>query len=174
MLLSLTFNPLYVAWQGFKPPVYFEARFSYLVCFLMIFIAYQGYCKLQAVSSKRLHLVFGVIGICFIAFQRQDYSFVGDQNVLYTLAFIAIYFTIALLFYKVHYDKKKLAILLALIVTLELTTNASLTFEKINESIENDEDKYSTPRNLASGSVRQLDSKVCASRGVSFFPFNIL
>ena len=48
------------------------------------------------------------------------------------------------------------------------------TFEKINDTIENDEDKYSTPRNLASGSVRQLDSQVCAKRGVSFFPFNVL
>lgn len=48
------------------------------------------------------------------------------------------------------------------------------TFERINEDIENDEDKYSTPRNLASGSVRQLDSAICAKRGVSFFPFNVL
>lgn len=48
------------------------------------------------------------------------------------------------------------------------------TFERINESIENDEEKYSTPRNLASGSVRQLDSEICAKRGVSFFPFNVL
>ena len=48
------------------------------------------------------------------------------------------------------------------------------TFERINEDIENDEDKYSTPRNLASGSVRQLDSEICAKRGVSFFPFNVL
>lgn len=47
-------------------------------------------------------------------------------------------------------------------------------FERINEDIENDEDKYSTPRNLASGSVRQLDSEICAKRGVSFFPFNVL
>ena len=48
------------------------------------------------------------------------------------------------------------------------------TFEKINEEIDNDEDKYSTPRNLASGSVRQLDSKICAARGVTFYPFNVL
>lgn len=48
------------------------------------------------------------------------------------------------------------------------------TFEQINENIENDEDKYSTPRNLAAGSVRQLDSKICAMRGVSFFPFSVL
>jgi DNA ligase (NAD+) len=48
------------------------------------------------------------------------------------------------------------------------------TFNSINEDIDNDEDKYSTPRNLASGSVRQLDSKICKSRGVMFFPFNVL
>ncbi len=48
------------------------------------------------------------------------------------------------------------------------------TFESINENIDNDEDKYSTPRNLASGSVRQLDSKICKDRGVKFYPFNVL
>ena len=48
------------------------------------------------------------------------------------------------------------------------------TFERINDSIDTDEDKYSTPRNLASGSVRQLDSRICKERGVSFLPFNIL
>lgn len=48
------------------------------------------------------------------------------------------------------------------------------TFERINADIDNDEDKYSTPRNLASGSVRQLDSRICRDRGVRFFPFNVL
>lgn len=48
------------------------------------------------------------------------------------------------------------------------------TFEAINESIDNDEDKFSTPRNLAAGSVRQLDSKICSKRGVKFYPFNVL
>lgn len=60
---------------------------------------------------------------------------------------------------------------------LEITGEAFIdiaTFGEINEQIENDEDKYSTPRNLASGTVRQLDSAVCKSRGVRFFPFNVL
>ncbi len=48
------------------------------------------------------------------------------------------------------------------------------TFNRINDEIDNDEEKYSTPRNLASGSVRQLDSSVCAKRRVSFIPFNVL
>ncbi len=48
------------------------------------------------------------------------------------------------------------------------------TFNEINANIDNDEDKYSTPRNLASGSVRQLDSRICKERGVKFYPFNVL
>lgn len=48
------------------------------------------------------------------------------------------------------------------------------TFNEINNNIDNDEDKYSTPRNLASGSVRQLDSRICKERGVKFYPFNVL
>lgn len=48
------------------------------------------------------------------------------------------------------------------------------TFEKINEGIDRDEDKFSTPRNLAAGSVRQLDASVTASRRVRFMPFSVL
>ncbi len=60
---------------------------------------------------------------------------------------------------------------------LEVTGEALIdipTFEAINDNIDNDEDKYSTPRNLASGSVRQLDSRICKERGVKFYPFNVL
>ena len=60
-----------------------------------------------------------------------------------------------------------------LVVTGEAFIDIS-TFEAINENIDNDEDKYSTPRNLASGSVRQLDSRICRERGVKFYPFNVL
>jgi len=48
------------------------------------------------------------------------------------------------------------------------------SFERINEGIDLDEDKFSTPRNLVSGSVRQLDASVTASRGVKFMPFAVL
>ncbi len=48
------------------------------------------------------------------------------------------------------------------------------TFEKINEGIDRDEDKFSTPRNLAAGSVRQLDASVTAGRGLKFMPFSVL
>ena len=47
------------------------------------------------------------------------------------------------------------------------------SFNKINEKIP-DGEKYKNPRNLASGSVRQLDSRVTASRNVLFKAFTLV
>ena len=47
-------------------------------------------------------------------------------------------------------------------------------FERINATIPDADAKYKNPRNLCSGSVRQLNSKVTAERNVHFFAFNML
>lgn len=47
-------------------------------------------------------------------------------------------------------------------------------FEKINAQIEEEEAKYKNPRNLCSGSVRQLNNEVTAKRNVKFFAFSLV
>lgn len=47
-------------------------------------------------------------------------------------------------------------------------------FRKINESIENVDARYKNPRNLCSGSVRQLNNEVTARRNVFFFAFTLV
>ena len=47
-------------------------------------------------------------------------------------------------------------------------------FEKINASITDEASKYKNPRNLCSGSVRQLNSAVTAERCVNFYAFSLV
>ena len=47
-------------------------------------------------------------------------------------------------------------------------------FEKINSEIEDEEAKYKNPRNLCSGSVRQLNNEITAKRNVRFYAFNLV
>ena len=47
-------------------------------------------------------------------------------------------------------------------------------FEKINERIEDVDAKYKHPRNLCSGSVRQLNSEITAQRQVHFYAFSLV
>lgn len=47
-------------------------------------------------------------------------------------------------------------------------------FEKINAQIEDVDAKYKNPRNLCSGSVRQLSNEVTAKRNVHFYAFTLV
>lgn len=47
-------------------------------------------------------------------------------------------------------------------------------FERINATIPDIDSKYKNPRNLCSGSVRQLNNQITAERNVHFFAFNML
>ena len=46
-------------------------------------------------------------------------------------------------------------------------------FDRINEAIDDTDAKYKNPRNLCSGSVRQLNSKITAERNVRFYAFTL-
>ena len=59
---------------------------------------------------------------------------------------------------------------------IEIEGEAIITytdFEKINNLIKHEEDRYKNPRNLTSGSVRQLDSKIAAKRHVRFIVWKV-
>ena len=47
-------------------------------------------------------------------------------------------------------------------------------FEKINRNIADESSKYKNPRNLCSGSVRQLNNQITAQRRVRFFAFSLV
>ena len=47
-------------------------------------------------------------------------------------------------------------------------------FERINEQIEDVDARYKNPRNLCSGSVRQLNNEITARRNVKFFAFTLV
>lgn len=47
-------------------------------------------------------------------------------------------------------------------------------FERINSEIEEVDAKYKNPRNLCSGSVRQLNNEITADRNVNFYAFSLV
>ena len=49
-----------------------------------------------------------------------------------------------------------------------------LDFEEINRTIPEAEARYKNPRNLCSGSVRQLDNRITAARKVRFYAFGLV
>lgn len=54
---------------------------------------------------------------------------------------------------------------------IHIVGESIITYNTFNEINKNG--KYKNPRNLVSGSVRQLDSKICAKRKVKFLAYNV-
>jgi len=59
-----------------------------------------------------------------------------------------------------------------IIVRGEVFINKS-DFEKLNEELESEGVKFANPRNLAAGSLRQLDSSITATRPLDIYIFNV-
>ena len=47
-------------------------------------------------------------------------------------------------------------------------------FDRINDNLPVGEEPYANARNLAAGSVRQLDNSICAKRNVAFMIWDVL
>lgn len=72
---------------------------------------------------------------------------------------------------------KNLPVNIAYKDSLVLRGEAIITYSdflKINEGIEDVDAKYKNPRNLCSGSVRQLNNKITAERNIHFFAFSLV
>lgn len=135
MILSLTFNPLYVAWHGFKPPVYFEGRFSYLVSFTMIFLAYRGFCQINTMARQDIHKIFLILGGAYLLLDRRVYTFIKDDSLLYCLLFLAGYYLVIMVLLKGNYPRRKAIMLLSVIVAFELLSNTSGTIKNLDEQL---------------------------------------
>ena len=58
--------------------------------------------------------------------------------------------------------------------TKDTKEDALKQLEKINQEIPEEEAKYKNPRNLCSGSVRQLNNEMTAKRNVQFYAFALV
>lgn len=133
MILSLTLNPLYVGWHGFKPPVCFEGRFSYLISLTMVFLGYKGYCLINTVTTQQIHRIFLVLATAFLVLNRKEYTFLKDESLLYTLLFLGAYYSVFMIIKKGNYPRVKLQILLGVLVAMELSCNAHVTIKNMDK-----------------------------------------
>jgi len=80
LVISTNVNVLTFIWHGFVNPVGFAPRFSFLVSFVLVWIAYRTYVSLEE-DLKRLHLIAAAAFLLvFFALAR-----LGEQNTAYLL-----------------------------------------------------------------------------------------
>lgn len=95
MILPCFIFPLNYVWHLFSKPNYYTYRYSFLLCFFLINIAYESY---ENMNFNKLHVLFYLAVYCMISFYfilivcfGQYYDFLSYKCIWITLLFLFIY-----------------------------------------------------------------------------------
>ncbi len=139
-VLIMVINPLDLVMHGFQEPNCLNYRYSFIVIFLMLVMAYKGFCEIQEHSPKKIFATGGVIlGLLLIAQKMEFPNFMLEDTedrefgfVLHKLPFFwVVVFTIvavfaigAILCYFIKsQNKQKVGAVLLVAVCIELFAN---------------------------------------------------
>lgn len=129
LILPVFFYPLSYVWHLFSIPYSYSYRYSFLLCFFMINIAYKSYINLNIDKSKILKYLsfYSIISFYFVILTQfgEYYSFLNYKMIWITFLLLLIYMFI---FKSKNELLKKL---LFTIIILENIISLTITFNKI-------------------------------------------
>lgn len=135
LLLSLCFEPLDLFWHGMQFPVWYPYRFSFVVCFWLIYLAALNYQHGFSTTALKVVLLTAVeSGIIYYSWQHmQKLTFISKETLTCSVLFTAATLVLLLIDPGTNKtsQKQKLA-LLFLLVPAEMLTNAALSLNNIS------------------------------------------
>ena len=131
---SFWINPVDLIWHGFQNPNWLNYRYSFMLCFVLLVLAYQAICELDQVKTQWLFAIGCTIGLFVVFAEQFEYSSYVKaegkldpfQLVAFTMAAAAIYAVILYLIcssQKREARKRSLSIILLFVVCIEMTLN---------------------------------------------------
>ena len=132
MFLSLNLNKLDFIWHGFHFPNQLPYRYTFVICFVLVGIAYRTFLK---VDEFRLNAVWGVlaagIGYYLIAHRilKDD---VDDPSLFFYcgVAFLILYCVVFVVYRKGYVRKPVFLFLIAVVIIAEMISNTSTSLDR--------------------------------------------
>lgn len=132
MFLSLNLNKLDFIWHGFHFPNQLPYRYTFVICFVLVGIAYRTFLK---VDEFRLNAVWGVlaagIGYYLIAHRilKDD---VDDPSLFFYcgVAFLILYCVVFVVYRKGFIRKPVFIFLIAVVIIAEMISNTSTSLDR--------------------------------------------
>lgn len=135
LLVSLEFAPFYYIWHMFDDPSWFEARFSFVVIFFCLTLAYRVINHMEQVKRKAI-VQAGSLLLLTLYFTSQIFENLGvislSINVFFVIAYIVVWL-------KSIDEKSSYRWIITLLFVCELGINAGIVSAKMfrNEPCEN-------------------------------------
>lgn len=94
-LVSFNLSTLDLFWHGMQRPNWLNYRYSFMLCFFIILLAYKAFEKARSIGYRKLIATSAVIAILLLIIQKQEYENVDDfATVWLSLGIVAVYLAV--------------------------------------------------------------------------------
>lgn len=147
LFLSLNINKLDFLWHGFHFPNQLPYRYTFVICFILIGMAYRAFLRIDQIKLKTVWAVFaGGAGYLVLA-QKILKGNIDDVDLfLYGgLAWLGLY-SITIVLYKKNFLRKEMfTLLIVILISCEMASNVCTSMDKVGNTLrtsyfENSED----------------------------------
>ena len=135
MFFSMYIKPIDMLWHGGQVPNWLPYRYSFIISFLIIVMSAEAFKHFDGVSGRDIAGVFTGFLIYILWAETREYETLDTLGSLWLS--VALVFCFALLFYgfKNRPQSISISIIMILIVSCELTLNASNTLDDIHSDV---------------------------------------
>ena len=120
-VFSFNATTLDLVWHGFQRPNWLNYRYSFMLCFIFILMAYKALEKLREIGYR--HVIFSASGIAgiLLILQKLDYENLPDLSAVWvSLLFIGVYLCVMrAAASKSDYTRQTASLVLVIVVCLE-------------------------------------------------------
>ena len=133
LILSLNINKLDFIWHGFHFPNQLPYRYTFMICFLLIAMAYQVFQRVDEIKVNHLWILLAAGGGYYLLAQKILTEHIKDLDLfVYSgLAWLALYVAILILYKKGRLPKNLLLILTVILLTCEMASNTCTSIDQV-------------------------------------------
>ena len=136
MFFSLNVNKLDFIWHGMHFPNQLPHRFSFVICFLLVAMAYRAFNRIDGISLRTIGTIIGAGAAYYLIAQKLMKDVVDDMQVFfyYGMALLAMYAVILVLYRKNKLVRKWFVIAIVVAVSAEMCISACNGLDVIGNS----------------------------------------
>lgn len=133
LIFSLNINKLDFIWHGFHFPNQLPYRYTFMICFLLIAMAYKVFQRVDEIRVNHLWILLAAGGGYYLLAQKILTEHIKDLDLfVYSgLAWLALYVAILLLYKKGRLPKNLLLILTVILLTCEMASNTCTSIDQV-------------------------------------------
>lgn len=133
LIFSLNINKLDFIWHGFHFPNQLPYRYTFMICFLLIGMAYQVFQRVDEIKVNHLWILLAAGGGYYLLAQKILTEHIKDLDLfVYSgLAWLALYVAILILYKKGRLPKNLLLILTVILLTCEMASNTCTSIDQV-------------------------------------------